>query len=261
MSKLVDKVLNQIKKDVAAGDVTAIEELVAGIPEEKLKGFLSEADELDPKHAAMRDYLVWERVTMSVLLRDYGLGITDVDEDQLKASYAGNDTPQEFVDWFGRKYDLDKVDAQLYGTNEAASPMGGDTGVDADDPHLFKEAKCGYCGEPVEHEDAICHACKPSDMRGASIGESFGHWAHDAGAYARCSYCGRYTDNKAVMHGDYACDCGKTEGWSGSFLPPNKNSTWNEGKTDEEDCACGICDECMFRQQDEAEALRRSRNE
>jgi len=142
MSKLVDKVLNQIKKDVAAGDVTAIEELVAGIPEKQLKGYLPEGDEdgLDPNHLPVneKDYQEWKEVVVAKMIRCYGLQENDVDSEQLSECYKDGHTPNEFVGWFGRKYDLDKVDSQLYGTNEAASPMGGDTGVDADDLHLFK---------------------------------------------------------------------------------------------------------------------------
>jgi len=42
MKKLVDSVLSQIKKDVENGDVTAIEELLYGISEGKLRSFLPE---------------------------------------------------------------------------------------------------------------------------------------------------------------------------------------------------------------------------
>lgn len=51
---------------------------------------------------------------------------------------------------------------------------------------------------------------------------------HDAGAYARCSYCGRYTVNPMAL-GNYGlrCDCGRTEGWSGSFERPGDGATWS----------------------------------
>lgn len=42
--ELIDKVIARIKTDIEAGDVTAIAELLSFIPEENLKGFLSEVD-------------------------------------------------------------------------------------------------------------------------------------------------------------------------------------------------------------------------
>jgi hypothetical protein len=42
---LIDKALEQIKKDVQTGDLTAIEELLRVVPEDQLQGFLSELDE------------------------------------------------------------------------------------------------------------------------------------------------------------------------------------------------------------------------
>ena len=42
--KLVDKVLEQIKKDVEAGDMTAIEELLDEVSETNLRSFLSEEE-------------------------------------------------------------------------------------------------------------------------------------------------------------------------------------------------------------------------
>ena len=40
--ELIDKVLEQIVKDVEAGDVTAIEELIAGLPDDAALHFLPE---------------------------------------------------------------------------------------------------------------------------------------------------------------------------------------------------------------------------
>jgi hypothetical protein len=42
--ELIDKVLEQIKKDVKAGDVTAIEELLGEVSEKSLRSFLSEEE-------------------------------------------------------------------------------------------------------------------------------------------------------------------------------------------------------------------------
>lgn len=65
-------------------------------------------------------------------------------------------------------------------------------------------------------------------MRGENIKRTL---AHDAGAYARCSYCGRYSDNRdSIATAIYPCDCGERHGWSGSFLPPDENSKWSDAK-------------------------------
>jgi hypothetical protein len=40
---LIDAALDQIRKDVEAGDFSAIEELLAFVPKDKLKEFLPEA--------------------------------------------------------------------------------------------------------------------------------------------------------------------------------------------------------------------------
>lgn len=51
---------------------------------------------------------------------------------------------------------------------------------------------------------------------------------HDAGAYARCSYCGRYSDDyRALTKDEWPCDCGNLHGWSGSFVKPTAASKWN----------------------------------
>ena len=41
---LIDRVLNQILKDVKACDLTAIEELLRFVPEDRLRAFLPEVD-------------------------------------------------------------------------------------------------------------------------------------------------------------------------------------------------------------------------
>lgn len=40
--KLIDAVIEQIKKDILIGDVTAIDELLRYLPKQKLEAFLSE---------------------------------------------------------------------------------------------------------------------------------------------------------------------------------------------------------------------------
>ena len=42
MNTLLNKVLEQIQQDVAMGDLTAIEELLASVPVDKLIGYLPE---------------------------------------------------------------------------------------------------------------------------------------------------------------------------------------------------------------------------
>jgi len=44
MSKLINRVLEQIKADVSIGDVTAIEELLSFVPRENLIGYLPEEE-------------------------------------------------------------------------------------------------------------------------------------------------------------------------------------------------------------------------
>jgi hypothetical protein len=43
----------------------------------------------------------------------YGLTLNDVDESQIQTAWESNDTPQEFVDWFGDKYDLVRLDGRI----------------------------------------------------------------------------------------------------------------------------------------------------
>jgi hypothetical protein len=44
MSGLIDKVVEQILKDIESGDLTALEELIQFVPINILQGFLSESD-------------------------------------------------------------------------------------------------------------------------------------------------------------------------------------------------------------------------
>jgi hypothetical protein len=61
-------------------------------------------------------------------------------------------------------------------------------------------------------------------MRGEEIKAT--HF-HDAGAFAKCSYCGRYSDKPESLHGYIFCDCGKKGGWCGSFKKPTEISRWS----------------------------------
>ena len=51
---------------------------------------------------------------------------------------------------------------------------------------------------------------------------------HDAGAYSKCSYCGRYSDIRRTLFSadPPACHCGRKSGWCGSFKPPTELSEW-----------------------------------
>lgn len=60
-------------------------------------------------------------------------------------------------------------------------------------------------------------------IRGADI---LANHRHDAGAYGKCSFCGRYSDNHLCLSLGFRCDCGKKNGFSGSFASPDKNSLW-----------------------------------
>lgn len=51
---------------------------------------------------------------------------------------------------------------------------------------------------------------------------------HDAGAYGRCSCCGRYSADRRVLDRPApACACGSTEGWCGSFVSPGPDAHWS----------------------------------
>jgi hypothetical protein len=63
-------------------------------------------------------------------------------------------------------------------------------------------------------------------VRGSNIKKN---WFHDAGAYARCSHCGRYSDKPESLNKDeWPCECGKLHGWCGSFVAPAADSRWSE---------------------------------
>jgi len=63
-------------------------------------------------------------------------------------------------------------------------------------------------------------------LRGSHIKET---WRHGAGAYARCSYCGRYSDDPRSLQHKLNCECGKgKKGWCGSCVTPDENSKWSD---------------------------------
>jgi hypothetical protein len=53
---------------------------------------------------------------------------------------------------------------------------------------------------------------------------------HDAGAYARCSKCRRYTTSVFAISElfEHPCDCGETNYWTGSFERPGPDAQWHK---------------------------------
>jgi len=62
-------------------------------------------------------------------------------------------------------------------------------------------------------------------VRGSEIKKS---WSHDAGAYAQCSACLRYSDDAKALTDNFPCVCGKIGYWSGSFKQPTASSMWSD---------------------------------
>lgn len=63
-------------------------------------------------------------------------------------------------------------------------------------------------------------------------------------AYARCSYCGRYSDDPNTVgdHHQPLCDCGEQYGWSGSFVSPSADSQWSSSLNEPcQECGELIC--------------------
>lgn len=79
----------------------------------------------------------------------------------------------------------------------------------------------------------VCNGCvhgitapaATESTRGAHIKATM---FHDAGAYAECGACGRYSDDpKTLSDRQPVCDCGKQHYWSGSFKPPGPYAKWS----------------------------------
>lgn len=85
-------------------------------------------------------------------------------------------------------------------------------------------SQCGKCNKDFKYSiKEIVVDVQPVKVRGEHIAAS---WTHGAGAYAQCT-CGKYTDDHNVFKNLPQCDCGKTQGWSGSFVPPTADSEWS----------------------------------
>lgn len=52
----------------------------------------------------------------------------------------------------------------------------------------------------------------------------------DPGAKGQCSFCGRYSNNPDCLTQDYLCECGRKNGYSGSFKFPHPGSLWEKDK-------------------------------
>ena len=59
----------------------------------------------------------WRREVDGRLVSDYGITIEDsgVDDNYLKPHWKMKQSPYEFVEWYGIKYDLDPVSAHHWG--------------------------------------------------------------------------------------------------------------------------------------------------
>jgi hypothetical protein len=51
---------------------------------------------------------MWRRATDAAMSNIYGIDTDDagLDDEWLKNHWSAGETPEEFVEWFGRKYDL-----------------------------------------------------------------------------------------------------------------------------------------------------------
>ena len=55
-------------------------------------------------------YSSWERQTLRLFKKTYGLDKNDVfDRSRFKDAFEGGDSPKEYVEWHGNKYDLDEI--------------------------------------------------------------------------------------------------------------------------------------------------------
>ena len=79
--ELMDQVIMQIKQDCDTGDYTAIEELINDIPEDKLRGFLSEIDE--SKNINEDSKMIKVRVINSGYRTDMGIKDAEIISQEL----------------------------------------------------------------------------------------------------------------------------------------------------------------------------------
>lgn len=97
-------------------------------------------------------------------------------------------------------------------------------------PVLCKCGQQGPGGEPYCHGSdrpcsCACHAAPAVPLREGTLPATL---RHDAGAFARCSYCKRYSlDPRTLSDRPPACACGEKHGWSGSFVRPGPDAAWS----------------------------------
>jgi hypothetical protein len=51
----------------------------------------------------------WLRSANEIMIKNYSVTLTDLgahDDERLSAAWGSGETPLEYVDWFGEKYDL-----------------------------------------------------------------------------------------------------------------------------------------------------------
>jgi hypothetical protein len=103
--QLIDLVIEEIKKDIASGDVTALDELLSAVPEEYLKGYLPESKKIYkfPRRCDVTGKGMWEGYCFG----DGEMYIADKWNAETYAKSIGYDTLEEayeddayyFTDW------------------------------------------------------------------------------------------------------------------------------------------------------------------
>lgn len=90
---------------------------------------------------------------------------------------------------------------------------------------------CKSCPTIIEEDDIDeCPPCRKHRKRVENRSLIRATPTHEAGAYGRCKYCGRYSDNiQCIVRSEiFVCDCGMVGGWKGLFDPPTSESRWIE---------------------------------
>ncbi len=114
METLIGKVLEQIQKDIKSKDLTAIVELLKAIPEENLKGYLSE-EELRKYLDDIRDIFWFEELPIDIQNK-----ICEEQVMDFKDTHEAGDNPFPDVET-SRKYFLEEHDTCFYITGEDSS--------------------------------------------------------------------------------------------------------------------------------------------
>jgi hypothetical protein len=62
----------------------------------------------DSMPAEIKDFIKWKSATDSVMAAIYGIDTNEagLDDERLRSHWIANETPDAFVEWFARKYDL-----------------------------------------------------------------------------------------------------------------------------------------------------------